>query len=375
MRIAIDGSSIGQDPSGARTRFVHLLRAYAKLESRHDVVVFAPQRARLEYAFAGHEVECVRVPDAPPPWRRALRGASVWDRLLRSVRADLFQAETLPVPRVSVCPMTLTLHDLRDLEPGSPLGRRLFAKLALPAQLRRVARVIAVSKFTARQLRDRLRVPSDLLRVVENAPDAELTRITDAAELRRVRERWNLPSRYVLALGHLEHRKGLDRLVIAMGELHLRDGMNHVGLVLAGHDREAIGPRLETAAHAYGVRMVRTGAVTDAERAALLSQASVLAIPSRVEGFGIVPLEAMKVGVPVVYARESALPDTIGDAGVGVNADDATAFADALERVLSDDALRNELLARGSHRVAGASWEDSARALHEVWNGIERPGA
>lgn len=370
MRIAIDGSSIGQDPSGARTRFVHLLRAYASLEAHHDVVVFAPQRADLEAEFAGHAIECVRVPAAPPPWRRALRPSAVWDDRLLAVRADLFQAETLPVPRTSVCPLTLTLHDLRDLESGSPWARRLFAHVALAKQLRRVARVVAVSEFTARQVRERLDVAPERVTVVQNAPDAELRRVTDAGELQRVRERWGLPSRFVLALGHLEQRKGLDRLVIAMGELHVRDGLHQIGLVLAGHDREGIGPRLETAAHAFGVRLVRTGGVTDAERASLLSLASVLAIPSRVEGFGIVPLEAMKVGVPVVYARESALPETIGDAGVGVNADDATEFADALARTLQDDALRARLIERGDQRVAAASWLESARVLHRVWSEV-----
>lgn len=372
MRIAIDGSSIGQDPSGARTRFVQLLRAYASLDAHHDVVVFVPQRAEIERAFAGHAIECVRVPAAPPPWRRALRPAAYWDQRLRAVRADLFQAETLPVPRVRGLPLTLTLHDLRDLERGSPATRRLYARVALATQMKRVARVIAVSEFTARQVRERLRVPPDRVTVVENAPDADLARVTDAGELARVKERWGLPSRFVLALGHLEQRKGLDRLVAAMGELHVRDGMHHVGLVLAGHDREGIGPRLETAAHAFGVRLVRTGAVTDAERSALLSSASVLAIPSRVEGFGIVPLEAMKVGLPVVYARESALPETIGDAGLGVDADDATAFSDALARVIGDEPLRAQLIDRGHRRVARASWLESARVLHGVWSEVGR---
>lgn len=370
MRIAIDGSSIGQDPSGARTRFVQLLRAYTSLEHHHAVVVFAPQRAELEAEFAGRPIECVRVPPAPPPWRRALRSSAVWDERLRAVEADVFQAETLPVPRVNACPMTLTLHDLRDLERGSPIARRLFARVALSKQLRRVARVVAVSEFTARQVRQRLVVAPERVTVVANAPDADLARVTDERDLQGLRNRWNLPSRFVLALGHLERRKGLDRLVVAMGELRVRDDMHHVGLVLAGHDREGIGPRLETAAHAFGVRLVRTGGVTSSERSGLLSLASVLAIPSRVEGFGIVPLEAMKVGLPVVYARESALPETIGDAGLAVDADDAAAFADALARVLQDGALRAVLIERGDRRVAGASWLESARTLHRVWSEV-----
>ncbi|MBL8768476.1 MAG: glycosyltransferase family 1 protein, partial [Planctomycetes bacterium] len=76
--------------------------------------------------------------------------------------------------------------------------------------------------------------------------------------------------------------------------------------------------------------------------------------------------------LPVVYARESALPETIGDAGLGVDADDATAFSDALARVIGDEPLRAQLIDRGNRRVAGASWLESARVLHGVWSEVGR---
>jgi glycosyltransferase involved in cell wall biosynthesis len=110
-------------------------------------------------------------------------------------------------------------------------------------------------------------------------------------------------------------------------------------------------------------RVVLTGGVSDAGRRALLERATVLAYPSIYEGFGFPVLEAMSVGVPVVAARAGSIPEVAGDAALLVEPTDEDALATELERVLCDETVRAELVARGRDSVRAFSWDDTARSL------------
>ena len=105
------------------------------------------------------------------------------------------------------------------------------------------------------------------------------------------------------------------------------------------------------------------GPVTTEGKRALLERATVLAYPSIYEGFGFPILEAMTSGLAVVAARAGSIPEIAGDAALLVDPTDETALAAAVERVVTDDAFRGELVARGRDRVRAFSWEDTALAL------------
>ncbi len=169
---------------------------------------------------------------------------------------------------------------------------------------------------------------------------------------------------YVLAIGTLEPRKNLSHLVAAFGLV--AQTHSEVRLVIAGPD----GPARPDVDAAIGrldpdaaTRVVLAGPVSDAGRNALLERAALIAYPSIYEGFGFPALEAMTVGVPVVAARAGAIPEVAGDAALLVEATDEAELADAMTRVLTDDNLRDELVARGRDRVREFSWEDTARGL------------
>ena len=168
--------------------------------------------------------------------------------------------------------------------------------------------------------------------------------------------------RFVLALGTVEPRKDLPALVRAFDRL--ADGDPELRLVIAGPDgwaAEALGDAV--AASPHRTRIVRTGWVDDERRQALLQAAAVYAYPSRYEGFGLPPLEAMANGTPVVATAVGALPEVLGDAAVLVEPGDVDALARALGDVLGDEALSAELVARGRQRVGHYPWATTADRL------------
>lgn len=376
LRIAVDAASIGAEPSGARTRLIALLRAYAALARRHDLLVLAPSQARLEAEFAGVDVELVAVPPPRRPAWRLIESPAARRRLLAAHAIDVLQVETLPVPRAPGVPLLLTVHDLRDLDALTPRlhPRALYARLALPRALRRVAQVIAVSQDTARRLAA-LGVAPERLAVVQNAAAPGVARVDDVALLAAFRERYRVSGRFVLALGHVEPRKNLAVLIDALALLRAAPAFADVALMLIGRDRVGEGVRLAAAARRLGVPLVLTGSLSDAERNAALSLASVVAAPSRVEGFGMVPIEAMSIGVPVVAARTTAVPEVVGDAALLIEPDDRAALAFALAQLLGDAAARNQAIARGHAQAARWSWARSALALRAVHDRLADAGA
>jgi glycosyltransferase involved in cell wall biosynthesis len=172
--------------------------------------------------------------------------------------------------------------------------------------------------------------------------------------------------RYVVAVGTIEPRKDLARLVEAFDEVAADD--DELRLVIAGPDgwgTEQVADAIDRARHSS--RIVRTGWVSDDERAALVRDAIALVHAARYEGFGFPPLEAMTAGVPVVATGAGAVTEVVGDAGLVVAPEDTAAMAAALARIVDDGELRATLVRRGSERAAQFSWARCADQLADLY--------
>jgi glycosyltransferase involved in cell wall biosynthesis len=177
--------------------------------------------------------------------------------------------------------------------------------------------------------------------------------------------------RYVLAVGTVEPRKDYPGLVAAFDELAAGDP--EVALVIAGSDgwgADALASAIDAAA--AGGRIVRTGYLDDAALSAAIRGAAVLAYPSRYEGFGFPPLQAMSVGVPVVATAAGAVPEVVGDAAVLVEPGDHHGLARALARLLAGGAETGALVERGRRRAAGFTWEACAAGLTALYRDAAR---
>lgn len=242
------------------------------------------------------------------------------------------------------------------------LAKRLFDLVAGRRVLRGAARVLAVSDAERRQLDD-LGVPAAALRVIPNPVD--LAEFAVPVATGRFRRRWALGrAPVVLFLGRLTPRKRLDVLVRAFARVR-RDAAR---LVIAGNDMGA-GAEARSLVRSLGIepRTIFTGLLRGDERLEALADADVVVYPSELEIFGLVPLEAILSGTPVVVADDCGCGEVVMHTGGGevVSVGDADALARAIERVLDNPDRWRAVAADAAIRVRATYGEDVVCAALE----------
>jgi glycosyltransferase involved in cell wall biosynthesis len=280
----------------------------------------------------------------PPSTRiqRALQGLSAVGA------TDLVHGLDADVPLRRRAPTVATVHDLAvfDIPWAGDRVRNAGERLLLAHSVRSADAIIAVSHFTAERISTRWRRHAV---VVHEAPGPDMYPAS-AEEIESCRSRYRLPERFVLYVGNFGPRKGLEVLAEACRTADLT-------LVVAGGHLGRRAP----------VEAVALGYVPAVDLRALYGAATVFAYPSRYEGFGLSPLEAMACGVPVVASRIAPLVEVLGDAARLVPADRPDAWSGALEELFADADARAALAAAGCRRAAQFSWADAARSTVDVY--------
>ena len=275
---------------------------------------------------------------------------------LRRRRAALVHAPNCFLPLLRPCPGVVTIHDLafEQWPQDFASATRAKFKTVAPLAARSAQRIICPSTFTAEDVCRRYGVDSTKIRVIPQAP-----------ALPHHTPQTPPPTEppYVLAVGDLRAKKNHAALVSAYANLRRRRAIPH-RLVLAGVD-SGEGRRLRQLAG--GEPLELTGYVDDARLDRLMTAADLLVHPSLYEGFGLVLLEAMARGTPVLAARATALPETGGDAVAYFDPGDPGDLERGLRQLLDDAGRRSELAARGRARAAQFSWAATARKTAAVY--------
>jgi glycosyltransferase involved in cell wall biosynthesis len=362
MHVAIDARLAHYTAGGIVHHTLNLARALADIAPADRFTLLRSVKLRGGLPEAGN---LRSTPLLTPPHHRFEQ--LVLPLEIARVRPDLLHCPDFIPPFRRACPAVVTVHDvafLRYPEMLTAESRRYYGQVRRAVQS--AERTIAVSAATAHDLEAMLGVGPERLRVVHNGLDPIFRQPADPAATARVRARWRLDRPYLMFLGTLEPRKDVPTLLEAFATVRAR----HDDLLLAlvgrrGWLYEPIFAEIEALGLDEVVRTIEDAA--DADLPPLLDGATAFAFPSRYEGFGLPPLEALARGVPTVVANTSSLPEVVGDAALLFPPGDHEALAAALERLLSDEVLRADLSARGLARAARFSWERAAQETLAIY--------
>jgi glycosyltransferase involved in cell wall biosynthesis len=336
LRVVIDGRPLVGDRTGIG---VHT----AEIAGRLDIAPAPLIASHAEIANRQAIEHChFRVDRAP--------NGILWQQLmLPRIEGDVFWGPHGTLPLGLKKPAVATLHDFTSITmPGRHRLKTIASfNLFIGRSLERARRIAAVSRTVADEAVRWFGVPRAKIELVPNAVDPFFSPGGNGEE------------DFILYAGTLEPRKGIDQLL----EVWLSLPEPRPRLVLCG----ASGWRVRVP---QGVE--QTGYVPRERLRDLYRRARVFVYPSRYEGFGMPPLEAMACGAPVIATRTGAIPEFAGDAAVVIDPGDRQQLRDAVVALLHDRARRDELRQRGPLQARRFRWEDSARTMTELLKAAAR---
>ncbi|HUF16538.1 MAG TPA: glycosyltransferase family 1 protein [Thermoanaerobaculia bacterium] len=353
IRAAIDGRPLVGNRTGIG---VHVAEIAARLRKTSPLIY---SHTTIVNRDGIGDIECVVDPARLGVlWQQFLFAAAA-----RRERCDVVWGPHGTLPWTLTLPSVITVHDLTSLTmPGQHKLRTLLSfNLFIGRSLEIATRIAAVSKVTAKELKRGFGVPFSKIEIVPNGVSDFYT--PGSAEP------GPLPAglqqgRYILYVGTIEPRKGIADLLAAWQRLP----RPRSPLVLAGDPgwknaslRKALEPFVTSG------EVIIAGFVDAETLRELYRQCLIFAYPSRYEGFGLPPLEAMACGAPVVASRAGAIPEVAGEGAELFAPGDVERLSSILKQLAGSDAMRADLRSRGLGRSKEFGWERPARLMDALF--------
>ncbi|WP_129563279.1 glycosyltransferase family 4 protein [Paraburkholderia dokdonensis] len=370
--LVINGRFLGRRATGVDRFAFETVRAIDELMAARDPAV-AGLRAEIVVPAA---LADMTNPFAHVQLRASGKGGGLrWEQfaLPQAVRGGLLLNLCNSGPLLYRSQVTV-LHDAAPARVPDSYSRSFVAwyRLMAPSIGRIARRVITVSEFSRRELCEAYRIPFAKIGVVQesgehmlrmrgvgdareagpdmhDAPDAGVDAVAET--LRQTRP-------FVLAVGSLNRHKNFQ--LVAEAAQRIRDAQFDI-VVVGGGDARVYG----ASGGALPGFVKHLGYVSDEALVSLYRRAACFVYPSRYEGFGLPPVEALALGCPVIASRLPSVVEACGDAVLYTSPDDPAELAALLERVTADAALRETLRARGRERTAALTWRATAVKLIE----------
>jgi glycosyltransferase involved in cell wall biosynthesis len=388
MRVALNGWFLVHNAHTGTGQYLRALCEWLpRVAPQHEYYAVVPSGRIAEYPLPGADLpSAVRlhpVPCGASDLDKVRFEQILFPRACRALRADAAHAPHWAPPLASSAPVVVTVHDLIPLltrqlpEYRGGLRVRLYTALVAAASAG-ASLVLADSDASRNDILQLLRIPAERVRTVYLAAGEPYTPDGDWRADESARQKYGLAPEggYVLYLGGFDARKNVRALLSAWTWADASIGQNYP-LVLGGQlpapdgrlfeDFPALARELDIA---DTVKFI--GPVDEADKPALYRGASVFVYPSRYEGFGLPPLEAMACGVPVVASNAASVVEVVGRAGYLLPPGDTRAFGAAIITCVVEPSVAEDLSARGLEQAKKFSWEKTARETAAAYETVVR---
>jgi len=390
MRIGIDATS-WHNNRGYGRHARSLLRELVRVDAGNRYTLFFDSAEGVEDLPPNVAVRRVAASKptalaATATGRRSVADMWAMSRAISREQLDLILFPTIYsyVPVWTTARKLVIIHDvIAETYPRLTLPRlpaRLFWKTKVALGRWQADALITVSEYSRRTIIEYFRVPPESVFVVGEAGDPAFRRLPDVAPTALLSSHGLVKERPIIVyVGGFSPHKNLEALVGAFAVLTREEGLSDALLVMVGEHRKEIFHSyygsIAAQVERLGLkdRVIFPGYLPDDELAVLLNIATVLALPSLMEGFGLPAVEAAACGCPVVATNASPLAELLGEGVISIDPEQG-ALERALRTVLASPELRARMGEAARRAAASLSWEAAARQMMEVMRKVGHAG-
>lgn len=369
MKIAINTRFLADKNLEGFARFIY--ETTRRMVDRHpeDQFYFLFDRKNYDksYIFGTNVKPIVVSPQARHPYLWYIWYEWTSKRALRKIKPDVYlspdglNSTSLPFPSVTV------IHDIgfEKLDDQLPATVEKYYRKMTPKIISGSDQIVTVSEFSKKEICSTYDVNPEKVKVVYNGFTSNFKPLTQE-EKEKIISEYSDGKPYFLFVGSIHPRKNIERLIGAFELFKERTG-SPMKLFLAGRwawKSEDIKHKYEQSA--YKEDIVATGYISEKTLGTLMSGARAFCYLSLYEGFGIPILEAMAAGIPVVTSSISSMPEVAGDAALYADPKDEKDMSKQMQRLATDEKLRDQLIDKGFQRIHHFDWDRSADRLYHI---------
>lgn len=369
--IGIDATMLTPTSGGILVYIQALVDNILESESNFDYKIFFSSRFLEQYKkYKKHSSVISLKLSGESRIKRIFLSPFVWPKIIRDNQVNLFHSPISYIPFGLKVPSIVTIHDLRSLHFPEyySLVRGQFLKKRISDSARKASKIIAISDYTRNDIIKNLNVPPEkVTRIYQGFDATDFQREYAPYEIRQIKEKYHLPEKFILSVGHLEPRKNFIRLLRAFALLKNIEKVPHK-LVIVG--KESWRAQLlydETRNLKIEDAVIFVGFVSFGELPAFYQLADLFVLPSLFEGFGFPPLESMAAGTPVVCSNSTSLPEVCGDAAVYFDPEEEEDIIEKMKVVLHNSELKQKMIENGFENIGRFNWSETARQTLQAY--------
>jgi len=356
-KIGIDARMYGYAQTGIGNYIRHLLKYIFELDKENNYVIFLLPEEYDNFELPNERIRKIKVSAKWYGWKEQF----LFPIELYKESLDLMHFTHFNSPVLYFKKSIVTIHDVTPyFFPGHKMKsviRKIGFRTVFFSSVKKASKVIAVSKNTKIDIVKHFKIKKNKINVIYEGADSQFKIINNNQKITEIKKKYNITKPFIFYTGVWRNHKNLVGLVKAFGILKNKYKLNYQ-LVLGGKE-DPYYPEVRKTWEKLGIEkeIIRTGFIKQEELPLFYNAAEIFVIPSFYEGFGLIGLEAMACGTPVVSSNKTSLPEVLGDAAIYFNPNNPKEMAEKMKLVLTDKKLYNELREKGFKQIRKYSWK------------------
>jgi glycosyltransferase involved in cell wall biosynthesis len=361
MKIGLDARMYGKAQSGIGTYIQQLTEYLFQLDKTNDYYLFLLEPIFSQYQCLGPNIHKIKAESSWYSWSEQTK----FLKLILKYKLDLMHFPHFNAPILYPKKRITTIHDITpNFFPGhkqKSWWRKKAYQLTLKTSLQKSAKIITDSNYTKNDLLKHFRLNEDKIEVIYLGIERHFKVIDNYAKIKELKAKYGLTKPFIFFVSAWRNHKNFEGLIKAF-EILKKDPQIDLQLVLGGQE-DSFYPNISQTIVASPVKsdIITPGFIKNEDLPLFYQAATLFVIPSLSEGFGIIGLEAMACGTPVVAAKVTSLPEILGSAALYFNPTNYQEMATTIKRVLTNQNLQNDLRAKGFEQVKKYSWPNCAQ--------------